>query len=444
MARLFSTVGLAAAVLSSTGHGITVLPGGDPRPFNFTSAAMVGTAEAFWRGSAPNEFANTSASVIISSFDDIIATAESGNEAAILPSSGSFVRGAIQAWGEHLHLVLRPEEVWFTVLVQMNFFMNSHAEEIRHLFVDHEGQQVMYLEETEWFRVIQAFKDEIQRRIKADWLMEWLEPRFTTTTREDTMVATVLMMGLMKAYFKFEGGIICGLPSVTLLGERADWEAMLKKLDRMSSFGEEPAAYAERLRPIFTRFVKTFDEPGSEATKLFWNQIVTARKASLCGGPPYDVSGWITGFFFWDDEGRPYARHGDGLRLDNATYPANIDLRTLPLGYARAPFLMHDFNGTERYEAYVMAGTVGKQVTAGMPEGYVDAFQKASGGKQVRMNPGAHATLQPLSAWMLYGPIPHNASASRWVADNEIPGLFSSLGSNYGRGQCSAKAAPPF
>src|ERR1700761_5565492 len=53
----------------------------------------------------------------------------------VLPSADGFVRGAFEAWGRHLHFVIRPEEVWVTILVQINFYMKRHAEEIRHLFV---------------------------------------------------------------------------------------------------------------------------------------------------------------------------------------------------------------------------------------------------------------------------------------------------------------------
>jgi hypothetical protein len=41
-------------------------------------------------------------------------------------------------------------------------------------------------------------------------------PNFSTTQPTDHLTATVLMMGLMQAYFNYEGRIICGLPSVTL------------------------------------------------------------------------------------------------------------------------------------------------------------------------------------------------------------------------------------
>lgn len=69
------------------------------------------------------------------------------------------------------------------------------------------------------------------------------------------------MMGLMQQYFDYTASIICGLPSVTLLGEKSDWEVLLAKLNRLPDFGEEPASYAAQLRPILSRFVQTFNTP---------------------------------------------------------------------------------------------------------------------------------------------------------------------------------------
>jgi hypothetical protein len=412
--------------------GVTVIPGGVPKPY--TGGVGVSSADELFKLSAGSEFVNTSAQVLMSSYDQN----EFSENDGIHASGDSFIRGAIQAWGEHLHLVIRPEEVWFTILVQMNFYMNAHAEDIRSMFVDHEGQEVIYVEDLTWYDVLRRFKDEIQARVKTDWLLDWIMPSFTTSTENDVMTANILMMGLTKAFFKFEGGIICGLPSVTLLGEQADWEALLAKLDRLPEFGSEPEAFKARLKPILTRFVSSYADPDSDDTKSFWNQIVSTREGHICGGPPYYVSGWITGFYFWDEKGEPFARNEADLTLDDITYPSLDLTHNVPVGYARVPFIMRDFNNTERYEAYVLAGTLGKQVTTGAPEGYQSALERVgAGGDGEIYDAAAHGTLKPLSSWMLYGPVDHNATDREWQAETELSDLTAAIRSNYNSSQCS-------
>ena len=53
-------------------------------------------------------------------------------------------------------------------------------------------------------------------------LREWIILDFSTTTRDDRVVAGVLMMGTLQKYFSYMFSIVCGIPSVTLLGTEED------------------------------------------------------------------------------------------------------------------------------------------------------------------------------------------------------------------------------
>ncbi|KAG7129311.1 Thiol-specific monooxygenase like protein [Verticillium longisporum] len=419
---------------------VVVLPGGLPK--SHIGRGAVKNADDFFRQSMSNEFYNNSAEVLLSSFNHNVKDSASLSIGdGVRPSADSFVRGAIQAWGEHLHFVVRPEEVWFTILVQMNFYTISHAEDIRDLFVDHEGQETITIEDFTWEQVLIRFQDEIQARVKTDWLQNWITPDFTTTTQDDLMTANILMMGLTKAYFRFEGGIICGLPSVTLQGEKSDWEALLDKLARLPEFGEEATAYAERLRPILKRFIKTFDEPDSSETVQFWNDIVSARSEFFCGAPPFYMSGWITGFYYWNDRGEPYARNSaeGNLVLDGVQYPS-LDIGTLPVGYASAPFVMLDYNGTDRFESYVLAGTLGKKITSGPPTGYAKAMERI--GSYSSGDTKGHSTLQSLSAWVVIGPKSHDADERPpWQGEVELADLIGSIDSNFEADKCALRGS---
>lgn len=408
---------LTTLLLAATASAVVILPGGDPKPYTSPYPIQVTTEDAYFRESAPNELLVNNATKLIMSSHSVT---NMSSTPGLYPSGDSFIRGAIQAWGEHLHFVIRPEEVWFTILVQMNFYMASHAEEVRKLFVDHEGQKEILVKELTWYRILGRFKDEIQARVKTDWLLDWIMPNFSTTTDSDIMTANILMMGLTKTYFKYIGKPVCGLPSVTLLGEQSDWEKLLAKLDRLPDFGKEPEEYKARLRPILSRFVTSFQDPDSEATRLFWNQIVTGRAGKLCGAPPMHMSGWITGFFFWNENGGAYARQkGDMLTLDGISYPV-LDLEFAPVGYARAPFVMRDYEDQYDFPAYVAAGTLGKQITLGPPAGYKEALQRTGGNVSLADDKSMHGTLKPLSGWMLYGPLSHEEPRARWFKEDEL------------------------
>ncbi|KAL2267879.1 hypothetical protein VTJ83DRAFT_5156 [Remersonia thermophila] len=428
-------VGLAAA-------SVVVLPGGAPKPLALQPAPA--SFDAVLRESAPSEFFNNSANIILSSYDGTLdPSLPATNLSETFPSGSSFIRSAIQAWGEHLHLQIRPDDVWFTILTQLNFYMEANAEEVRHIFVKHKGQETIFIEDTTWTRVLLRFKDEIQRRVLTPWLKDWIVPDFSTTRADDVMTANILMMGLMKAYFRYEGGIICGLPSVTLLGEKEDWEKLLRRLSRLNEFGDEPAVYRRRLTPILERFVRSFDEPDSPETREFWSRIVFADYSAVCGASPLELSGWITGFIFWDLSGQRI----DGLKgsvsktspgpltLDGITYHWH-DVRRLPIGYAKAPFVMRDFGGEDRFSAYVAAGSLGKSLVQGPPQGYREALIRAGQDPSIADNKTAHGTVRPLSAWLLYGPLPE----SRTPQDNgytaDMPYIVARTRMFLEEGQC--------
>ena len=126
---------------------------------------------------------------------------------------------------------------------------------------------------------------ELEKNVVDKDLRRWIMPSFTTTTYTDQVVAAVVMMGTLKKYFTYFFDLDCGLPSVTLLGERSDWEDILMRLEKLPSFGEEARQWYELLKPVIARFVKTFDEPDTEETKDFWQRI--AHRFGGGSGPRY-------------------------------------------------------------------------------------------------------------------------------------------------------------
>ena len=69
-------------------------------------------------------------------------------------------------------------------------------------------------------------------------LADWVMPNFSTTTNKDRIVGSVLFMGAMQSYFAYKHALMCGIPTVTLLGEREDWEVLLSRVDKLRTFGD--------------------------------------------------------------------------------------------------------------------------------------------------------------------------------------------------------------
>ena len=301
--------------------------------------------------------------------------------AAVRPSSNGFVHGAILAYNHHHHLRIRPEDVWFAIISQIGFYINCHAEELRGMFVAHQGKKELEIvfEMGDRYSVdfgvfAQRMTNLIDENVLDPELREWVLPAFSTTTEHDQIVASILLMGVTQKYFNYKCTMCCGLPSVTLLGQKTDWQLIYSRLDKLETFGAEPTQFCKLLRPVISHFIKSFEDPTSDDTISFWQRI--AHRYNMGSGPSY-YSGWITAFCFWREDGQSLykcltwsdsqertgwekARH-PVLELDGVTYH-RVESDEVPPGYSSVPVKVDD-NG-DVIDSTMVAGSVGINCTS--------------------------------------------------------------------------------
>ncbi|TBU60399.1 hypothetical protein BD310DRAFT_815389, partial [Dichomitus squalens] len=155
------------------------------------------------------------------------------------PAQGNgFVEAVLTAYKRHHHLVIRPDDAWISILSQLNFYVNAHAEELRSHFVAHGAKKLLTVPAVgtrytvNFGSLARQMTLHIQNSVVDSTLVDWILPDFTTTTVKDKTICAVLLMSSLESYFNYEIMCICGIPSVTLEGERADWQ---KLLDRVTS-----------------------------------------------------------------------------------------------------------------------------------------------------------------------------------------------------------------
>ena len=394
--------------------GVTIFPNNHPaHHYGYYRLDQDGlqSAEEIFRGAAPSEF-QKSKEVLVSSFPDL------GNGPITKASTNGFVKSAIHAYSCHHHLIIRPEDVWFAIITQLGFYVNRHAEAFGSDFVAHEGNialnvygaGILYAGHREHLTTM--FADEIQAHVKKPELRDWIMPDFTTTTESDKVVAPILMMGSMQSYFEYYAAHLGGLPSVTLLGDRTDWEKIfdrIQKLPELSSvpeLNEELTRWYALLKPILSFFVRSFEDPENKEVIDFWNRI--AREDSMRSG--WDVlSGWITAFCFWNKDGErkfdnPLLQKVDDIQISpELTFDLAVALKnqmsidTIPAGYCTVPLTVNE-NGTVHYTRMI-AGSMGVQVTSSGRE--LDNVCN-SRFPEPPSDKSDLDSLQPISGWLLY------------------------------------------
>ncbi|EJF60291.1 hypothetical protein DICSQDRAFT_147965 [Dichomitus squalens LYAD-421 SS1] len=206
--------------------------------------------------------------------------------------------------------------------------------------------------------------DQIHQHVVDKTLVEWILPDFITSSANDTTICSILLMTTLQAYFSYGARITCGIPSVTLEGEKADWERLYKRLDR--AFDGKP------------------DIP-------FWEHVVSQNNR-ICG---LDLlSGWITAFCVWDQDGKWLVRsrlagpqssrstvNPDDYTLDGISY-FELDMKRIPHGYGDVDVLVDD-NG-QTFDCKMVSGHVAATITKSSDDD------------------GAYDTLSPAPQWFLY------------------------------------------
>lgn len=215
--------------------------------------------------------------------------------------NNSLVGAIFDAYSRHYNLVLRPDDIWLTIIIAFADYIDNHAEEMREAFVTHNGQKQLTVfadsgERTvnNWSKIISQFSDEINKNT-VNSVRDWIEPKFSTTTENDSLIGRVALMGAMKNYFTYHCCIECGIPGVTLMGTLDDWKLLRSKIGKLAEYGKETNQeslvwWHQVLVPVLDEFVNSYE--GNVNVK-FWQSCVNYIGGG--SGPSY-LTGWVLAF----------------------------------------------------------------------------------------------------------------------------------------------------
>ena len=318
----------------------------------------------------------------------------------IIPYGNGLVNGVIRAFQQDLHLVLRPDDIWLSILTQFSMFVNGNSEHLRSQFVAHQGKKELIIdagpqriEDVDMGKLAQSMTQLIHENVVDPQLRELIMPNFSTTTDDDKSVAAIAMMGTLQRYFDYNFLVGCGFPSVTLQGEKSDWEEILLKVQRLAKYGPEMIEWIRLLIPIIQYMIASFTQPASPDIKNFWLRACHAVGADGSGSVR-TLSGWITAFCFFSETGkRTYECTDEDLStftggisieerqrlvLGDVVYPV-ITPGSIPKGVVSAPVTVQDYATGLEHKTTMVAGSVGMMLSAVESGGDLTIVQPRSG-----------------------------------------------------------------
>ncbi|KAH7346191.1 hypothetical protein BKA65DRAFT_536917 [Rhexocercosporidium sp. MPI-PUGE-AT-0058] len=253
-----------------------------------------------------------------------------------------FIQSAIKAYFEHLHLVIRPDDIWIAILTQLNMYILAHADELRSKFVTHSGKMSLEIHikgstsSLGFSEFVQDMADCMQSQITDPDLKDWAMPKISTTTENDR--------------------------------EKKNWQMILDKLEKIMTLGDEPTQWYKLIVPVIRGFIATFTDPISSETKDFWSRIAHHHHGG--SGRPDWYSGWITAFSFWNASGSCLYREveinasSERLTLDEVVFH-RVKTDMLSHGWVKVDVRFNDTaHGNGIYLTSMFASSVGIEFTA--------------------------------------------------------------------------------
>ncbi|KAJ7226539.1 hypothetical protein B0H12DRAFT_1223791 [Mycena haematopus] len=316
----------------------------------------------------------------------------------IIPNKNGFVATLLEAYTQDRALVIRPDDVWLAILCQFNFFVNARAELLRANFVAHEGKKELVITvvpatryTVDFAEIARQMADLVEKNVVDPTLRAWATPDFTTTTLHDSTVSAVMLMATLKKYFDYTIMMAgCGIPRVTLDGEKSDWVNILERLEKLKEYGVETTAWCHLLRPRVAHYTPGGSGRGDHYTGWITAFTVFTKEGRWMGNqlkmtvtPETVPDPVLTAARFWATYGGEYMQRD--LILDGAPYH-RLYRGGIPPAYGEVDVLLIDDG--ERFDCAMVSGSVGTRVT--------------SSGDRALSPRGADDTVQPVLGWWLF------------------------------------------
>jgi hypothetical protein len=231
-----------------------------------------------------------------------------------------------RAFAEHRPLVLSPDAVWLTIAQGVAQHVRLHAEELRSRLVSHPGRKrlevfhvgPMPTDAESWRDIVGSFGRQLVDEVTD---AELFACDFSTSTDVERVAGQIVLLDAYSPYFSLWLTCICGIPSVTLTGDVADWRKIRERVDALPGFGLE--RWWRSLAPIADQFVRA---AAGDVDTGFWQRIY--NPADAYGGEK--ITGWVARLY-------PYLSGDGAVDRPNPLLDLPIDhpreLTAGPMGY---------------------------------------------------------------------------------------------------------------
>lgn len=213
----------------------------------------------------------------------------------------------LTAYNNHWNLRTSPEDWWFCVTrrVAIAVDKNSKKDAVRKMFVDHDGKKTLQVNvpsstiygiDYNWF--FNEMSKKISENVKVPEYVDAVTADFSVTSPVQKIVSQITLMSSLQEFFEFKCMLLCGIPSVEMIGSEEDWLKLQSKLKVLRTLLEpvenDIGLTAEWWSLVENAFCKLLATYRGEPDKDWWSRIVT--KTPFGSGGQCSFGGWIIRF----------------------------------------------------------------------------------------------------------------------------------------------------
>ena len=277
----------------------------------------------------------------------------------------ALLRALCFSFYDHVPLRLTPDVIWITLSRGFALHVNENAEELRHRFVSHAGQEKLTVtrldfapgKDNPWPEVFEAFGEQIDEHTGG--LGKIVRADFSTTGPTEVAASNLMAMDTFKSYFEYEMLAGCGIPKITLAGTEQDWDELRQRAQQFAQYGLTD--WVNALDPILEQFCAA---KRGNADDEFWKSMFRYHS----GSGTAVMTGWANVLFphFKDECERLYANPflddwKRRLSIDDKQHwrerwddPQGIGIGAIPNCMTSVPLTVHW--GTQETEMRLVGG----------------------------------------------------------------------------------------
>jgi len=220
--------------------------------------------------------------------------AEHTGQNFIFAYNNVFIQTIQECFDEHRPLLISPDMIWLTICQGVSIHINEKFDSLQALIFKKERPKEIIIRndslennEKEWANLIASLSQETSKYVNADYY-SFFVPKFSTTTPAIKTAYEITLMHSFKKAFNYVAESGCGIPSITLTGNKHDWISIQSKLNVLTTLGLED--WRIELEPIIAEFINVYD---GKINVEFWKNIYK----NMIDYNAFYISGWIVKFF---------------------------------------------------------------------------------------------------------------------------------------------------